>query len=70
MKNKFKLDRKNLPSVVFDDSWPLRPKGEEAIYKVGEWSLSRSDDSNPEDALKAIYSWIAWYEFLTSQNKK
>jgi hypothetical protein len=66
---KFNLDRNNVPEVVFDNSWPLRPEGKEAIYQVGEWSLSKWDDAEPQDALNAIYSWIAWYEFLTKDNK-
>lgn len=69
MSEKFEIERSKIPEVVLTDTWKLKdsPNAEEAIYQVGEWSLSKWDDPEPQDALNAIYSWIAWYEHLTKK---
>lgn len=53
----FVFDRAKLPEVVSKDS------DFDSIYVAGDWSFEKNTDTL-EEAEMAIYSWIAWYEFL------
>jgi hypothetical protein len=60
----FKYDPKKLPYVKVETEY-----GDGNAFKVGDWSLDIRDEYDIANAERAIYTWIAWYEFLVRRSQ-
>ena len=60
----FKFDKTKLPEVEMRDSWDLEDGTLNVVYQAGDWSFESSEEGDPAYAEKAIYAWIAWYNFI------
>lgn len=66
----FKYDPNKVPSVRLQQEWQLSDKKTIAqSYQVGNWSMELPEDGNIKQVREAIYAWIAWHDFLESNEK-
>ena len=65
----FKYNPKITPDVKLEREWKLKDSRVCQSYRVGDWSMELPDDGNLEEIEQAIYSWIAWYDFIDTNNK-
>jgi hypothetical protein len=63
----FEFDRGKIPTVEFKKSWDLEDDTKFEIYQADGWDFELAEDERVDEiehARRAIYAWIAWYEFL------
>lgn len=64
----FKYEKDLVPDVTLANEWLLTSGETNQLYEVGNWSMELPGDGDLESAKSAIYAWIAWYDFLSSNN--
>ena len=64
----FKYDPSLVPDVKLESEWALEDNTVNQVYRAGNWSFETSEEADAEYAKTAIYAWIAWHDFLVSNN--
>lgn len=65
----FEYNPDNVPDVKLENEWKLKDGFVNQVYRAGDWSFETSEEANIAYAQKAIYAWIAWHDFLKSNQK-
>lgn len=65
----FKYDSNLVPDVKLESEWKLEDGFVNQVYRAGDWSFETSEEANLAYAKQAIYAWIAWHDFLKSNQK-
>jgi hypothetical protein len=64
----FKYNPELVPDVNLEVEWPLEDKTINQVYRAGDWSFETSEEADVKYAKSAIYAWIAWHDFLISND--
>jgi hypothetical protein len=64
----FKYNPELVPDVNLESEWTLEDGFVNQVYRAGDWSFETSEESSLEYVKQAIYAWIAWHDFLVSNN--
>ena len=65
----FEYDPKLVPDVRLKREWQLEDGFVNQVYHAGGWSFETSEEDSSNYAKQAIYAWIAWHDFLSSEQK-
>lgn len=65
----FKYEPELVPEVKLEGEWALQDGSSNQTYRVNGWSMELPEDGNLGDVKRAIYAWIAWYDFLSTAQK-
>lgn len=65
----FKYDPNLVPDVRLESEWKLEDGSVNQVYRAGDWSFETSEEADLEYARGAIYAWVAWHDFLKSNQK-
>lgn len=65
----FKYDPNKVPDVKLEREWMLEDGTVNQVYRAGDWSFESSEEADLEYVEGGIYSFIAWYDYLSAQGK-
>lgn len=63
----FKYNADKVPEVRLESEWQLEDGSVNQVYRAGNWSFETSEEADVAYAQEAIYSWIAWHDFLITR---
>jgi hypothetical protein len=69
----FDFDESKVPEVVFKNKWDLEEGSTYELYECDGWTFEYFEDERVDEiehAKRAIYSWIAWLNWLESKDEK
>jgi hypothetical protein len=65
----FKYEPDRVPEINLEREWQLKDGSTNQVYRAGNWSFETSEEASTKYAQEGIYAWIAWYDFLSANNK-
>lgn len=65
----FKYEPSKVPDVKLERSWKLEDGFVNEVYRAKDWSFETAEELDLDYIEGAIYSWIAWYDFVSKSEE-